>query len=70
MNDDPGVMQPGHCFTIEVGSSFFGSLAWELTGCCISRVSYRVRILGLGFSLMAGQHQQKYVLPDVLKKFA
>jgi len=27
VNDEPGIMEPGHCFTIEVGSDF-----WLLEG--------------------------------------
>ena len=41
VNDEPGIMEPGHCFTIEVGSDFW--LPWGiyllicLTACNYSR---------------------------------
>jgi len=54
VNDEPGIMEPGHCFTIEVGSSF-GFLRDILSDLFDSLQLFKVKTLVDGYFQMAGQ---------------
>lgn len=69
VNDDPGVMQPGHCFTIEVNSLVHEeNIARELIYPRTSRASYKVPIQDHGYFPMDGQRQRRCVLSSVPKE--
>jgi hypothetical protein len=60
VNDEPGIMEPGHCFTIEVGSGF-GFLPGTLSDLFDSLRSFKVETRGGGYFQMAGQPRPKCV---------
>ena len=59
-NEEPGVMLPGHYFTIEV-SEVHGMDLLRLTR-RLSPASFKERIQGVGISPMVGQRQLRSVL--------
>ncbi|KAH0588180.1 hypothetical protein H2248_006895 [Termitomyces sp. 'cryptogamus'] len=60
LNDEPGVMLPGDCFTIEASGVFSRVLPLPLIqSVTASHLSFKARIPGVGSSLMDGLLQQR-----------
>jgi hypothetical protein len=60
VNDEPGIMEPGHCFTIEVGSGF--GLFAGYTELFDSLRLFKVQTPVDGYFQMAGRPQPKCVI--------
>jgi len=61
-NDEPGVMEPGHCFTIEVCLSVLFPLNLRLIYPVFSLQSFRAMTLKGGFFQMDGLRQPRYAI--------